>query len=997
MVGFAFSQNIFKLLFYQIRGNYKKVAMEWEKYVPIAKETYGEKDTVKYKEFLFKTGNSYFFAEDYEKAIFYYLEIEKVYYNADKNCKNTFLADTQNDIGAIYRILSDYKNAELYFLKSCKIYGQIYGEKNKYYAMSLNNLGVVYSDIGNFQKSEEYHLKVLGIRKLIYGDESTIYAESLNNLGCIYNSLGNYEKAEEFYLNSLNIYLKNNVINSNYVQVLNNLGVLYSNLFNNDKAENYFLQSLDIKKDVLKEEDLIYALTLNNIGCLYYNSGNYEKAEEYYLSCLEIRKRILTEESLEYAQLLNNFANLYVSLKDYKKSEKYYLKSLQIFEKYLGDEHQIYAQSLNNIGVLYYKLEDYQKAEYYYLKSIEINKKILDEKHPDYAQSLTNLASLYTEQEDYEKAEYYWFEYNKNLNIQISENFKFMTESEKVKFNEIVIDKFDRINFFYFLYQNPDMYAIAYDNELAHKGMILNSTIAFKQTILNSNDTLVKNIYSQLLGTKQTLSKLYTLPIAERYFDVDSLEEVANVFEKQLNKRLQELGFEDLTGFKKNTWTEVQNSLKEDEVAIEFINFKYSGDSLNLARFLKPRKVSTKISDGDEIYCALVLTKEMTEPKMIFLFAEDELDSLFYKNDFLTTKEIIKIIYSNSENGNKLYQTIWQPLDSLINNKTTVYISPSGLLNQISFSAIPYNDSLLLSDKYTIKNLSSSSKIIKPSEYYLSKTTDIVLFGGLEYYPDSTKFKKTLNRFYNEKNEFVAINRSSYIENIPDSLQNRGLTWKYLSGTQIEVNYISKILTENCNTTNVYDSINGCEEMFNSLSNNSPEILHFATHGFYFPYTRPQIKDLNIINNENTFKYSENPMLRSGLLLAGGGNGWNNKILTGKDDGILTSYEVSQINLSSTKLVVLSACQTGLGDLSGSEGVFGLQRGFKSAGVEYMIVSLWKVPDQQTQKMMGYFYENLIANQEVKLAFANAQNKMKHEYKDYTFPEFYWAAFVLIQ
>ena len=132
----------------------------------------------------------------------------------------------------------------------------------------------------------------------------------------------------------------------------------------------------------------------------------------------------------------------------------------------------------------------------------------------------------------------------------------------------------------------------------------------------------------------------------------------------------------------------------------------------------------------------------------------------------------------------------------------------------------------------------------------------------------------------------------------------------------------------------------------------SPEIIHIATHGFFFPgeKTGSDNQDKETfrggIPDKPAFTESENPLFRSGLLLAGAGRAWSNlQTIHGVEDGTLTAYEVSNLNLNNTRLVVLSACETGLGDIHGSEGVYGLQRAFKMAGVHYMIISLWKVPD----------------------------------------------------
>ncbi len=143
-------------------------------------------------------------------------------------------------------------------------------------------------------------------------------------------------------------------------------------------------------------------------------------------------------------------------------------------------------------------------------------------------------------------------------------------------------------------------------------------------------------------------------------------------------------------------------------------------------------------------------------------------------------------------------------------------------------------------------------------------------------------------------------------------------------------------------------------------------------------------------------KSSEQPLIRSGLILAGGNYAWKHgrPLQTGEEDGILTAYEISQMDLSTTELAVLSACETGLGELRGYEGVYGLQRAFKLAGSRYLLMSLWQVPDFQTQELMTAFYTKMIDDQmSIPDAFQAARQALRKKYPN----PFYWAGFVLVE
>jgi CHAT domain-containing protein len=227
---------------------------------------------------------------------------------------------------------------------------------------------------------------------------------------------------------------------------------------------------------------------------------------------------------------------------------------------------------------------------------------------------------------------------------------------------------------------------------------------------------------------------------------------------------------------------------------------------------------------------------------------------------------------------------------------------------------------------------------------------------------------------------------------------NRGGGFTYLDGTLREVEKIQKLLNDNKVNPLTITGNDATEESFKSLNNlKSPVFIHIATHGFFFPEplktgtNQPYLKKSAF----DPFKNSENPLLRSGLIFAGANHAWKNQPLPANvEDGILLASEVAEMYLPNTMLVVLSACETGLGDIKGNEGVFGLQRAFRMAGVRYLINSLWQVPDYQTSELMTKFYEYWLSGLPIHDSFRNAQTFLKHKYSDNPFN---WAAFVLLE
>jgi CHAT domain-containing protein len=314
----------------------------------------------------------------------------------------------------------------------------------------------------------------------------------------------------------------------------------------------------------------------------------------------------------------------------------------------------------------------------------------------------------------------------------------------------------------------------------------------------------------------------------------------------------------------------------------------------------------------------------------------------------------------------------------------TIYLAPSGLTHQINFKALPINDNQTFGEQFEIKLVGSTASIIdyKPTSFQEKKDLEIILYGGIDYNKKNNEIKTDENQ-----NSFNALATRSGI-----------LEFNYLPGTNIEV---EKINTEakkfNFNTI-VKTEKNANEESLKQLDGKTaPFVLHLATHGFFFENIKQEKQDDFILMEENTkkniYKSSEDPMMRSGLIFAGANKFWGkSKEETTTEDGILTAKEISNLDLSHCQLVVLSACETGLGQVNGSEGVFGLQRAFKMAGVKNIIMSLWKVPDSQTAELFELFYSECFSGKSIQEAFQSTQAKMKTKYSPY-----YWAGFILLE
>jgi CHAT domain-containing protein len=306
-------------------------------------------------------------------------------------------------------------------------------------------------------------------------------------------------------------------------------------------------------------------------------------------------------------------------------------------------------------------------------------------------------------------------------------------------------------------------------------------------------------------------------------------------------------------------------------------------------------------------------------------------------------------------------------------------------LHRVAFAALPIDGKNVLADRYELHQLGSTRSLVVKTPEPVAQDYTAAIFGGVQYDRSGTQTDSTAPE--------ITDNRLWTLIERPRSGVEDG--FDYLPGTDQEAQRLEKTFTQNSIVTRSHTGAKATEEALKYLGRDtmkSPDILHIATHGFFFP--DPEKRKSQSFGEENAFKWNENPLFRSGLALSGANATWSGQPTPGSiEDGIATAYEISHLNLSNTKLVVLSACETGLGDIKGSEGVYGLQRAFKMAGADFLLVSLWQVPDKETVEFMDAFYGAWLKGKTIHEAFAKAQKKMRKKYKEV----YKWGAWVLVE
>ncbi|MBD0331780.1 MAG: CHAT domain-containing protein, partial [Chitinophagaceae bacterium] len=526
----------------------------------------------------------------------------------------------------------------------------------------------------------------------------------------------------------------------------------------------------------------------------------------------------------------------------------------------------------------------------------------------------------------------------------------------------------------------PSLLQQVYATELALKGMVLEDQKIVLNSIRKSKDNAALQLYERWYSNKVFLGKQLLLPIKQRVAYLDSLEEATNQLEQQLSL--------ESAAFRKQqqhlTPNDIAQKLKKGEAAIEFISFR----------------IYNKKPLDSIMYAALVLVPGDSVVHFISLFEEKQLQRLLRSAADTTTYAAIGQLYGKKKTAkgvsDSLYQLIWKPLEKHLQGVQTIYYAPAGLLHHIAFQALSADSGSLLIDKYQLNQVLSTRSLAASAEI-TPKPQSAQIWGDIAYsdFHNAGNYSLASRKLSTRSANVSATTVSSFNLYTWDtkSVRGPGSEWRPLPSTKVEMDSLNRIFTSAGITPVMLSGSGATEEIFKAMSGKSPQVLHLATHGFFLPVKESKPKG-NDLNGGDAFTMQQNPMFRSGLVLAGGNHTWKGETISaGKEDGILTAYEIAQLDLTGTDLVVLSACETALGDVSRNEGVIGLQRALKMAGVKQMIVSLWQVPDKATMELMTSFYKNWLSGQSTREALRRAQLQLKERYKH----PYFWAAFVLVE
>ena len=883
----------------------------------------------------------------------------------------TALGDRHPDVAAsllalavLYQDQGRYGEAEPLHLESLEIRQTALGDDHSAVATSLLALAVLYQDQGRYGEAEPLYLEALKIRQAALGNRHPDVAISLNNLALLYQNQGRYGEAEPLYLESLEI--GKTELGQSHPDVaisLNNLALLYEAQGRYREAELLQQESLEIWRTVLGDGHPSAATGLNNLAELYRVQGRYGEAVPLLQESLEIKRTTLGDRHPDIATSLNNLALLYEIQGRYKEAELLLQESLEIWRAALGDDHPAVAASLNNLASLYQDQGRYEEAQLLHQESLEIMRTTLGDRHPDVATSLSNLAKLYQTQGQSVQV---IAALQQSLEIEeanLDLNLLTLAESQRQAYVATVNGSINQVLSVHLRHNldNTDAAQLALTTLLRRKGRILdtaaNSLQSLRQQVTPADQALLDDLSTVRSQLSTLLYHASDLPTDTYKAEFARLKAEENRLEATLVRRSAAFRVES----ESVTIEAVQAQIPDNTMLVELVRYRpYNFDN--------PQE-----RWGASRYAAYLLSSTGT-PQAVDLGEAEAIDRAVA--DF--SRALRNPTFPSDEAAQSLYGLIVSPLQAQLGSTQHLLISPDGQLNQIPFEALLDSQQRFLIESYQISYLTSGRDLLKLQIDVPHQQPPLLI--AAPDYDDSTA---------------VAANSRSTNRRSSDLSQ---LRFGDLPGTAAEAAAIAPLLG--------VTALTGDRATENLLKQaDSPQILHIATHGFFLA-DLPEVAPIDfgaplglnlragiaVVGNQNReIRFPgpvENPLLRSGLALAGA-----NRRDSGDEDGILTALEAASLDLYGTQLVVLSACETGLGDVANGEGVYGLRRSLGIAGAESQMISLWQVSDRATESLMVNYYEALLAGGGRSDALRQVQLDMLQSER-YAHP-YYWAAFIV--
>ncbi|GIV38437.1 MAG: hypothetical protein KatS3mg033_0237 [Thermonema sp.] len=801
-------------------------------------------------------------------------------------------------------------------------------------AGSVEELAEVYARMGEFESTLRLLTDVLDKKEKKYGANSRRLIRPHQAMASVLILQGNYTDAQKHIYTALDIAEKSYGKQSlKYADVLTQQAKIHIELGDIEKAEAEAELIRRIQIDKLGKLHIKMADILSEAALIEYSlhPERYAETEAVLKEAIDLAASTFDKQHPTYAQLISSLAVLYKNERRYGDAVRLLKQAEEIYGNKFGKKHHQVAYVKSLLGEVSLSEGAYDDARAYFQEARDIYASAFGEQHPAYVRQISYLARLAYIKGQVDSAAALYQQSLDGYLLFIERYFPSLSEREKAKYWASIQPHFQ-------LFKSlatgrpagSPLHETLLNYTLTTKAILLNAGQKTRQQLTQSQDSTLTALYNQWVRRKEQLAALLNLSKEDQLrsgVNVLVLESEINRLEKQLSERAAL--FNKLKVEKVN-WQQVQKQLQPDEAAIELIRVQHFDPQQN--------------AFTDSVYyVAYILLPAGKRPVPVIFKEGKTLENRYYNYYRNATRFKLRDRFS--------YEQFWQNIEErLPATVKRVFVSPDGVYNQINIAAFyrPLKDNYVF-DTYDIRYISNSKELLKRS-------------------PAPIEQKTTAG-------QVLIVGNPDFGGEVPP-----------LPGAELEARLIAQLLKSFNWPILTLLGANATEQSIKQLKQ-PPRILHFATHGFFAPGSDNYSENTSFEN-----LLANDPMLRSGLLLKDGGRLLNEGAAAiNTADGVLTAYEAQNLPLDNTRLVVLSACETGLGDVQIGEGVYGLQRAFLVAGARSVVMSLFKVNDEATQKLMSYFYESYLKNGNTHLAFRQAQERLRKEYPH----PYYWGSFVI--
>jgi len=862
-------------------------------------------------------------------------------------------ARTYHSVGGWYYEQTNFESAIDYYQRALKIYEKKMGKQSANAGYVHQDLANLYTHSADFPKARAHASSALAIFEKEFGEEHESTLGAINSIARIESAVGNYSAGRSMFEKALEIEHKISASKKSFMTAIlcNNLAYLLRKMGDYDSAETYAERAYQLFVEIDGERSYYPANVLLILGDIEFERGNFEAARRNFHHSLSIRMEILGEDHYNTAETLLSLGKLEKQLGELESAEQRFRGALAVFRKLYGDSQPMTCLALTNLAELAQADGKPDVAKEYYENALRNLQKIYDDNHPEIAMALQKMAWFHLENEDIDLAVQTLQQARQVVRRHEALVLPALTEKEQLLFlNRVHTQSW--VKSLSFAYHNPNNQRLA----SLSAGWLING----------------KAVAQEALAEGALLSRPETAPLVKELRTVRSAiaSLLGGKLDQNAQQRLSELETQQQDLIRQIGASGTGLSKADPWISIGEVRGKLAPGTvmINFAR-LEPLQFSKETTKNDHYYAWVIPAMDEGRVQILDLgpakTIDDAIDHL--QSMFLQTPKQIERLGEEpatavlNQQLQHLSTLVWKPISDEVGESQDLIISPEGALWLVPWSALPSDGNRFLIEDFTIRYVVSGREIAG-RRTNRSGIGAPVVFADPDF--DSSLRSNTIERIQLAQ-RFAANVRSV----------NR------LPGTANEAKAIAPTLEQlSGKAPLIYLEANATEGNFKQVFR--PQYLVASTHGFYFD--RQKIDGPSAI---------ENPLLRCGLLLAG----CNRPSVASSEDGVLSGLEIVGTDLRGTELVVLSACQTGVGEIRSGEGVAGLRQAFQLAGAQGVVATLWQIPDQETVQLVNDFFRNLANRTSHHEALRQSQLKLieSRRRKYGVANPYYWAAFTI--